>query len=407
MGVWQKKTAALILSCIIGFTAICVSGCSGDKDYPVTVGNVKFDKEPENIVVLSDNMADIISCIGYDVKMVGKSDAVNQKEFNVVPSVGRETAPDADKIISSGAEVVICDENINNAASDILKENGIKVIKMVPAETEEELSTVYKSLGTILGGENTGKNKGLSAYNNLINDMEDIKSKCYNGTILNTVCYLYTENGKLKIAGKDTFADLLLGYTGAVNVAVDSKSADVDENNLKISNPTYIFYSDNTVLDLINASPVLQNLGAVKTGNMKEISYADMSRHGLTSLVNLQTMVDFMYKENDPQKAQNSVKSSVQSETLLEKYNASIPDGGLKPEDEDDNVKAMQNRLFDLGYISDPENVTGYYGETTEKAVSAFQKNNGIEETGTADKATMEKIFTDSAVKAQSPVDKS
>ena len=132
-----------------------------------------------------------------------------------------------------------------------------------------------------------------------------------------------------------------------------------------------------------------------------------MSRHGLTSLVNLQTMVDFMYKENDPQKAQDSVKSSVQSETLLEKYNASIPDGGLKPEDEDDNVKAMQNRLFDLGYISDPENVTGYYGETTEKAVSAFQKNNGIEETGTADKATMEKIFTDSAVKAQSPVDKS
>ena len=50
MGVWQKKTAALILSCIIGFTAICVSGCSGDKDYPVTVGNVKFDKEPEKFI---------------------------------------------------------------------------------------------------------------------------------------------------------------------------------------------------------------------------------------------------------------------------------------------------------------------------------------------------------------------
>ncbi len=401
---WQTKTAAFLIMCLICAGMVCISGCTGG-DYPVTVGNVKFDKEPQNIVVLSDNMADIISCIGYDVKMVGKSDSVTQKELNVVPSVGSEISPDVNKIIEYGAEVVFCDEDLNEAVKDTLEQNGIKVIKMVSAETTEELSTVYKSVGKILGGENTGAKKGGDAYDGLIAEMEEIKYKYYSGSILNTVCYVYSENNKLVIAGKDSFADILLSYTGAVNVAVDSESAVVDENNLKISNPTYIFYSDETALNMMKNSVLLQNLGAIKAGNIKEISYTDMSRHGLTALVNLQTMVDFMYKEKDAQQAQQNVQTAVESSELTQKYSITIPDEGFKQEDEGDGVKAMQTRLLDLGYISDAENASGYYGETTQKAVSEFQKNNGIEETGTADKATLDKMFTDSAVKATAAVD--
>lgn len=403
MHISQRRITAFLIACVLIATSFAFSGCSqGSSDYPVTVGNITFEKEPENIVVLSDNMADIISCIGYDVKMVGKSDIVTQKELEVVPSVGSESTPDTARIISQETDVVFCDETLDDDTKKALEDNGVKVVKMVSAETKEELSTVYKSLGTILGGENTGKNKGLEAYNKLIDSMENTKSKYSSGSILNTVCYLYTEDGKLKIAGKDTFIDFLLGYTGAVNVAVEEMSADVEESNLKISNPTYIFYSDSTVLDLINQNPTLKNLNAVKQNKMKEISYVDMSRHGLTSLVNLETMVEFMYPSDDTVNAQ---AASASETSLTEQYKITIPDGGLKLDDDNNTVKAMQTRLKDLGYISDDENITGYYGQTTEAAVTAFQKNNGIEETGTADKATIEKMFTESAVKAKKAVD--
>lgn len=400
MHIVQRKTAAFILSCVLVFTALGFTGCSQKEgNYPVTVGNITFDKKPEKIVVLSDNLADIVSCIGYDVNMVGKSDSVTQEELKVVPSVGSESTPDTARIISSEADVVFYEESLDENTKKALEDNGVKTVKIVSAETKDELSTVYKSLGTILGGANDGKTKGEDAYNYLISSMENTKSKYSSGSILNTVCYLYSENGKLKIAGKDTFADFLLGYTGAVNVAVDSQSNDVDESNLKISNPTYIFYSDSSVLDLLKKNKTLKNLSAVKGNRMKEISYEDMSRHGITALKNLETMVEFMYPKG------NAAAETKPEKGLAQQYKIEIPDKGFKLEDNNDNVKAMQNRLFDLGYISDKENVTGYYGPTTEKAVALFQKNNKIEETGTADKATLEKMFTDDAATAEKAVD--
>ncbi len=401
MGCAKRKIIAFILSCMLVLTALGVTGCGQENlDYPVTVGNITFEKEPENIVVLSDNIADIISCIGYDVKMVGKSDSVTQEELSVVPSVGSESTPDTAIIITNETDVVFCDENLDENTQKTLEDNGIKVIKMVSAETSDELKTVYRSLGTILGGENTGKAKGEDAYNNLINSMEDIKTKYSSGSILNTVCYIYTEENQLKIAGKDTFADLLLSYTGAVNVAVEDESKNVQEASLNISNPTYIFYSDKATLDKLKADKTLKNLSAVKSNKVMEIPLANMSRHGMTALKNLQSMVDFMYSSES-----TAATQSTEDKDLIKQYNITIPDEGFVLEDENDNVKAMQTRLKDLGYVSDPENITGFYGQTTESAVKAFQKQNGIEETGTADKATLEKMFSPEAVKTDSPVD--
>lgn len=409
MSTVQRKIIALVLSCVFILTAFSFAGCGQENtNYPVTVGNVTFDKEPENIVVLSDNLADMISYIGYDVKMVGKSDSVTQEGLAVVPSVGSEISPNTDMIITNGADIVFCDESLDENAQATFENNGIKVIKTISGETPEELETVYRSLGTILGGKTDGKTKGQEAYNKLISSMEDISASYSSGSILNTVCYIYTENDKLKIAGKDTFADLLLGYTGAVNVAVESKSINVEDANLNISNPTYIFYSDESALEMLKANENLKNLSALKSNKVKEISLADMSRHGMTALANLQTMLDFMYADGSNDETQPSTQEAVETvtQTLTEKYKIKIPDKGFAVEDENDNVKAMQKRLKDLGYVSDEENITGYYGQITESAVKAFQKRNDIESTGKADKSTLEKMFSEDAVKAEAPVDK-
>ncbi len=403
----HKKILSFTLICVMLFSAIGFSGCSqGNNDYPVTVGNIVFDSEPENIVVLSDNLADIISHIGYDVKMVGKSDSVTQKELEIVPSVGNECTPDSAKIISASTDIVFYDSEFNETTLKTMESNNIKAVNMVYADTPEELMTVYRSLGTMLGGATTGKAKGEAAYNDLINSFEETKAKYSSGQILNTVCYLYMENGELKISGKGTYIDMLLGYTGAVNVAVDTESMENDLANLKISNPTYIFYSEPAVIDYLKSNNTYKNLSALKDNKIMEIPYEQISLQGFTAVSNLDKMLQFMYKGITPTEETVAVDANATDTGLANKYNIFITDEGLKLDDENDNVKAMQTRLFDLGYISNKDNVIGYYGPTTEKAVKAFQKNSNLEETGTADKATLDAMFMDNAAKADAPVDK-
>ena len=418
MSKMHKKILSFLLACLMIFSAFGFAGCSqGNEDYPVTVGNVKFEKEPSNIVVLSDNLSDIISNMGYDVRMVGKSDSVTLKELEIVPSVGNECTPDSAKIIDAKTDVVFYDNDLEPNVINALKNKGIKVIKLIYPQTKEEIITVYRSLGKILGGAKTGKAKGEEAYNSLLDNFASIKSQYSSGQILNTVCYLYMEDGQIKVAGKDSYIDLLLSYTGAVNVAVNTDTNESDLANLKISNPTYIFYSDKAVLDQLKNDPNLKKLSALKENKVMQIPYDEISLQGVSAPLTLDKMMKFMYEGVAPQVENSATNADTQANTqanapadttstLAEEYEITISDNGLKPDDENDNVKAMQQRLMDLGYVSNKDNVNGYFGPTTQKAVKAFQKNNDLEETGKADKTTLETMFTEEAVKAESPVDK-
>ena len=63
-----------------------------------------------------------------------------------------------------------------------------------------------------------------------------------------------------------------------------------------------------------------------------------------------------------------------------------------------DSVRALQRRLKELGYYTG--SVDGDFGENTEKAVKAFQQNNGLTVDGKAGTQTMTKMNSSSAVKA-------
>lgn len=66
---------------------------------------------------------------------------------------------------------------------------------------------------------------------------------------------------------------------------------------------------------------------------------------------------------------------------------------------EGDDVQALQERLKELGYLDG--SADGIYGNATAGAVSAFQIEAGIAETGAADEATQAALFADDAPRAQ------
>ena len=67
----------------------------------------------------------------------------------------------------------------------------------------------------------------------------------------------------------------------------------------------------------------------------------------------------------------------------------------LSSGDEGAAVKALQNRLKELGFYK--KAIDGEYGSTTKAAVTAFQAANGLSETGKANETTLNRLYSASA----------
>ena len=92
----KKKIISLSLVIALAFSVMVTFAGCGDENYPVEVANLVIESEPENIVVLDAPTADIIDYMNYSVKMVGRSDEVDQEWMSVVPSVGSASDGDED-----------------------------------------------------------------------------------------------------------------------------------------------------------------------------------------------------------------------------------------------------------------------------------------------------------------------
>ncbi len=64
---------------------------------------------------------------------------------------------------------------------------------------------------------------------------------------------------------------------------------------------------------------------------------------------------------------------------------------GDRDGDDSASIITLQNKLIEMGYLRDTAD--GVYGANTESAVAAFQRNNGLTETGVADGATQNLLY--------------
>ena len=60
-----------------------------------------------------------------------------------------------------------------------------------------------------------------------------------------------------------------------------------------------------------------------------------------------------------------------------------------------DDIRRIQQRLYEMGYLAKEEYVTGYFGDMTEQAVKSIQKNNGVLVDGKVGHDTMELLYSE------------
>ena len=295
----KKSLLALALVIVTAVTGLAFSSCSSDSEFPVTAGNITIKAEPKNIIILNKNDADIISCIGYIDKLAGRSDSVNQKGMELVPSVGSANDPSYSKIKKLKADVVFADDTLKSDTKKKLQSSGITVISHEKANTVEQLKKLYIQFGTLLGGKTKGKSTGKEAFGDLYDSLNSVKDAVEEKDVKTTVCYLYTENGEMKTFTNSTWESLMLDYTGAANVFKNEKSDTVNLKKLTRANPDYIFCADKETIKPLKSGKTKKKLSALNDKTKRYLIPMDeLSMQGDTSLETLKKMLKYMYPED-------------------------------------------------------------------------------------------------------------
>ena len=441
----MKKLVSILLAAAIAVSAtVLLAGCGND-DFPVQIANYTIKSQPQRSVVLDAATADIMAYMGLSRKLTGKSDAVDQEEFKSVAVVGNEGNPDVSNIASLSPDVVFANDSLSKNTLDTLDRRDIMVITLQDAQTLSEIKTKYETIGKLFNGKTSGKKLGEDSYNKFVGELEKQKRDvaALGGTgAQNTICYLRLDNGKLEKLGSKSFGNVLMSYTNCTNISADPTVGNDTAAIVANANPTFIFYDDDATLQAIKANAALAKSAAVKGNKLMRIPLKSMTLPGVTAIKTLTAMNDFIYNGKTATPDQATTKPATQSETkpqttkpttqaeskpqattqpdtkpqtqettapatepanqdVSSKYKIDLKDLTLEKGDNSDDVKKMQTRLADLSYVkNDEDHVTGYYGDVTEKAVKAFQKKNGIKETGKADNATLKAMFNSGAKKA-------
>ena len=426
----MKKILSILAAAVL-IVGCCACSTQSSGEYPVKIAGYTFNEKPDSVVCLDDSIADILIACGYADRITARSDECTQPEIESIPSVGSKDDPDCQKIFDVDPDVVFADKDIDKKLKDKIEKGGTSVLTMMPAETTDELVTLYENIGALCSGNKTGRESGKDKANSIIMTMGDLQRIVPRSDVELTVCYLYDLEGNA--ASEDSLAGKLISYTNATNVCGVSSSAQDNLGKIKLSNPDYIFCASGLKNKLAEDNN-FKDLKAVKKGNVYEIEALMMSRQGNSITEVISFMIENMYPEvtssnnkdssakessaedsntqsgssetsaNEASENSNTQENSKESKTEESKSEESKPeisaDDSLEITDEmsyangdsDSNIKLIQERLKALGYFD--EETTDFFGNYTEQSFRSFEAANQLEEDGTASADDLRLLFS-------------
>lgn len=452
MRILKTTICALLIFSVL----FCTYGCTNsDGDYPVTIGNITFEESPEKVAVVSPNVADIIDCIGYNTKVALVSDQVLTESYKDTEKCGNNIDPDVDKIVKSGATVVLADDNISDGTIKKLEDKDIKVVQFHYGNTKDDVKTTYTSIGSILKGKE-GKEKAESAWTLLFKYLDTYKDQAERKNSEKFLMYV-SGTGPITTAIESSWYYTILNYSGTKVIMGSLSDPTVSIGEIGELNPDFLIYDKNTYQTIKNRT-VVQECKFLAKGGTLRLDKDYLKLQGTTAIENIRKIIS-LYDKDAVEKAEQIIKNqgtetttagttattsepdkttTVSSTTatnssssakvttttqttiaqtatttnqttsttstsskyeLQSKYNVNFTESAIdsmKKDKENKYIKAMQQRLSDLGYI-DEHYITGYLGDLTIAALEKFQKANSLDPDGKVNSKVLEKLFSKDA----------
>ena len=171
--------------------------------------------------------------------------------------------------------------------------------------------------------------------------------------------------------------------------------------------------ADETVMALTPDGPLLPSVAGVDAEYTDPIpDYLRIGEHHPIVAKLQQRLMDLGFMDNDePTDFYGEVTQSAVK--IYQRQNKLAQDGIIGPEtleailspdakyyaaqmgDVGDDIKRIQDRLYQMGYLAYGNQVTGNFGEATEAAVKKMQSVNGLEQDGKVGRKTMNLLYSD------------
>lgn len=407
-----RRCAALVLSLVLACGALAgcsdvsdiVSGVAATGEFPVEVNGVTVSARPQKVAVLSASLADVVLALGYETQLaVGSEDCV-QESLEDLPKVPGD---DAQAVLDAAPDLVLADPGANGIG-DALGEAGIPVIEVEPATDRQDFERLYSQVSSALAGGGAGYDAGIAAAQDIFLSLDNINRIVPNDRVT-TACYLYDLEGQA-VTG-DMLGSTIMTYSGVTNIFESLEGGTYDFESLRISNPDLIFCVPGLAGE-IQTDSRFQDLQAVENGKVIELDPSLMEWQGRTVVETAYEISAAAFPElletnsmevTDPTESiEEEVSSALESAAAESSAVASVLAEDtteyttLREGDQGDAVLAMQERLAELGYLT--EEYDGYYGSQTAQCVEEFQTTNGLDATGVADADTQRMLFSRIAV---------
>ena len=390
------RAAGIFLGAVMLFSACSPKPASTESgaaeyDYPVQINEVTISESPSRVAVLSPSLADIVTSLGsvYELKLAARSEECTAGELSVLPSAGSAEAPDIEALKAAGVQLALTEIEPSEELAKSFSDAGIQVLVLPKASTREELTALFTTTGTALGGAKTGYTAAKRRIDSLLSALDDIQRLIPDDRAGVTAGYVINAEGEF--ASDSTMTGKLPSYAGAVNIAADGGTLPADE--LATADPDYIFCAKG-LKETLMQQDAFASLAAVTNGKLYEIDGALMENQGSSMLDAVIELAGTMYPEL---KTEGLISPASSQEASSDTSSAAARPSRVDANSSRTDILVLQDRLIELGYMQPPGD--GFYGYWTKATVQEFQKRAGLEETGIADEKTMERLFAADAPK--------
>ena len=281
----MKKTIQMIIAVLM--VSLLVTGCA-KSGYPVTVNDTKLSKAPEQVVVLSESAASVITALGHESAIVAAPQSYKEHFNSTVQSVGDSVSPDLSAIEKITADLILSGESIAYDVAQEFNKNGRTCITLKAPEKYSELAAYYTALAQIFEGEIKGAETAATYLAELEKSLTELRTA---NASKSAGMLLYIEEGF--VATGDSLPGQLLEMAGFHNIAADKTDYMMSAVDITAADPQYIFCPKG-MSETILSNEGLQSVSAVKNGKVYEINSTEIVYAGALLLSSLGEIGNYM-----------------------------------------------------------------------------------------------------------------